>query len=587
MSDPSIELRSAVERWLADFETAVKNGEGVLFSQLFTDEACWRDTVALTWDYRQAHSRDQLQELLLQAAGEAKPRDFTIAEKWPAPGLFGPAEVVEFFFTFQTNAGTGEALVRAIQEPDSTYGFRAFQFHTRITGLHAAEDPETHPAGYGFDRAHPKENWAQYRERVSSFDDREPEVLIVGGGHSGLMLAAHLDKLGISNLVVDKNPRVGDNWRNRYHNLALHTPVQMVQFPYLRYPDHFPTYLSKDKLGDWLETYATTMDLNVWTDSAFLGGSYDEQSRTWTARVDRAGTRRELRPRHVVLATGGVGGKPKLPALPGLDSFAGDVMHSSDFPGGDLYAGKRAVVVGVGTSAHDIAYDLHANGAAVTMVQRNRVAVVSIESANLGYSDYFNGVPDDLVDFRFAADLTLPLFQNALNQYQAMVAELDADLLAGLEKAGMQLEEVTDGRRSWFAKFFENGGGYYLNIGTSDIIADGGIAVVQASDVMTYTSTGLTLADGSTIEADVVVLATGYEDRQTQLVDLFGSDLADRIGPVGRGWDDDGEWRNVWKPTAQPGLWFMLGGIKDGRPNAHQLAHLLAADVLELVPSRV
>lgn len=572
---------------MADLEAALRHRDSELFAQLFTEGACWRDTVVLTWDYRQAHGRGQLQELLWKVADEVKPTDFAIAEEWPAPGIFGPGGVplVEFFFTFETESGSGEAIVRATQGPESPYGFQCHQLHTRIKGLRAIGRPEAHPTGHGFEPAHPKENWAQWRERVSSFADAEPEVLIVGGGHSGLMLAAHLDKLEVTNLIVDKNPRVGDNWRNRYHNLALHTPVQMVQLPYMRYPENFPQYLSKDKLADWLEIYARSLDLNYWTSTEFLGGDFDAGSQTWTVSVERAdGTRRELHPRHVVLATGGVGGKPKIPSLPGLDSFAGDVMHSSSFPSGEQYAGKKAVVVGVGTSAHDIAYDLYVNGAEVTMVQRNPVAVVSIESANLGYSDYFNGVPDNLVDFRFAADLILPLFRKALDQYQGMVAELDGELLSRLEKAGMRLEEVTDGGRSWFAKFFENGGGYYLNIGTSDIIAAGGIKVVQADNIDTYSNRGLELRDGSTIEADVVVMATGYEDRQTQLVDFFGPALAERIGPVGRGFDAEGEWFNVWKPTAQEGLWFMLGGIKDGRPNAHQLAHLLAAEVNNLVP---
>lgn len=575
------------ERWIADFEVAITERDSSRMAELFTDDAGWRDTGAFTWDYRQAYGRDKIEELLWAVADDIKPTAFRLSSQWPSPHEFGPGEtpVVEFFFTFDTAEGRGTAIVRGTQDPASQYGFRAHQWYSRIDTLTGREQPEPHPEGKGFTPAHPRENWSQYRERVASFEDRDPQVLIVGGGHSGMMLAANLDRLGVANLIVDKNPRIGDNWRTRYHNLSLHTPTQMAQLPYLRYPENFPEYLSKDKLGDWLETYARSLDLNYWTSTEFLGGQFDEATQAWTASVRRAdGSERVFQPRHIVLATGGVGGKPKIPALPGIEAFSGEVTHSSGFEAGEDYQGKKAIVVGVGTSAHDIAYDLHVNGADVTMVQRNPVAVVSIESANLGYSDFFNGVPDVLVDFRFAADQIFPMFLSAMDGYQAMVAERDGELLDRLEAAGLRLEDVNDGERSWFMKYFRNGGGYYLNIGTSDLIAEGAIKVVQSEEIETYGPSGAVLADGSTIDADVIVLATGYEDRQTQLVDFFGQDVAERVGPVGRGFDADGEWNNVWKPTVQTGLWFMLGGINNARPHSFQMAHLIAAELDGRIP---
>ena len=106
-------------------------------------------------------------------------------------------------------------------------------------------------------------------------DGDEPTVLIVGGGHAGLSIAARLAQRGIDALIVDRWPRVGDNWRRRYHALRLHNQVYVNHLPYLRYPPDFPVYIPKDQLADWFESYAKAMELNYWTGTEFLGGTYD------------------------------------------------------------------------------------------------------------------------------------------------------------------------------------------------------------------------------------------------------------------------------------------------------------------------
>jgi putative flavoprotein involved in K+ transport len=582
------DLDDKAQRWASDFEIALRGNDAAALGRLFTDDACWRDNVAFTWDNRQAHGRDQVVGMLAAVAEEVQPKSFTLSEHWPAPAVLEPAgaPLVEFFLSFETNGGRGTALVRARPDQSSSHGFQVFLVYSLLDWLHSRPEPVRYPEGHGFDTSRARENWAEHRQRAAAYADREPEVLVVGAGHSGLILAAHLGRLGVDALVVDTFQRIGDNWRNRYHNLSLHTPTHMAQLPYFEFPANFPQYLSKDKFADWLEMYASAMDINCWTETQFLGGEYDEETGTWSVSVRRAdGTTRELRPKHVALATGGVGGKPNRPALPGLETFQGDVLHSSEFAGGERYTGGKAIVVGVGTSAHDIAYELSMNGAAVTMVQRNPVAVVSIDAANLGYSDYFNGTPCELVDFRFSAGMVTPFFVDALHQYQAFVSDFDKGLHDGLRSAGMQLEDVLDGRRSWFMKYFMQGGGYYLDVGASALIAAGDIGLVQTADIERYGPRGAVLRDGTELDADVVVLATGYEDRRTQLVDLFGPDVAERIGPIGRGFDETGEWRNVWKPTAHPGLWFVMGGVNNQRPLAKALALHITAELDGLVPA--
>lgn len=559
-----------------------------LLHTLFQDDSYWRDWVALTWDFRQAWGREEFKNLLWSVVDDIEPSHLRLAEDWPTPTLLaagGVPSLVEIFFTFDTKRGQATGLLRGIPDDASTYGFRGYKLFTRLDSLRGFEVPPPFEPGRGFEPIDESENWLEARERTRAFADRDPQVLIVGGGHSGMMAAAHFERLGVDALIVDKNERVGDNWRKRYHNLALHTPSDMAQMPYLRYPDNFPQYIPKDRLANWFETYAENLDLNFWTSTEFLGGDYDVTTKRWTVTVRRAdGTERVLRPQHLILATGGVGGYPNIPEVPGIENFSGDVMHSSKFTSGEQYAGKNAIVLGVGTSAHDIARDLYDAGAKVTMVQRRPVAVVSIDSANAAYSDFFNGTPDVLVDIRFAADAVLPLLKEALVGYQGAVAEWDHDLHQALEAAGMRIEDPRAGDRSWLLKYYENGGGYYLNIGTSDIIAAGGIGVIQSADVETYAAEGAKLVTGETLAADVVVMATGYQGRHTELARYFGDEVMNRVGPVGRGFDSDGEWTNVWKRTPQPGLWFMLGGINNARPASWPMALMIKAELEGLVP---
>jgi len=217
-------------------------------------------------------------------------------------------------------------------------------------------------------------------------------VLIVGGGQAGLSIAARLKQLQVDTLIVDREQRIGDNWRSRYHALTLHNQVHVNHLPYMPFPPNWPAYIPKDKLAGWFEAYAESMELNCWTATVFEGGIYDRRKRRWSVVLRRAdGTKREMRPRHVVMATG-VSGIPNLPDIPALQNFSGTVLHSSQYDDGEAWKGKNAVVIGTGNSGHDIAQDLHSSGANVTLVQRSSTLITNIEpSAQLAYAMYEEG----------------------------------------------------------------------------------------------------------------------------------------------------------------------------------------------------
>ncbi len=107
----------------------------------------------------------------------------------------------------------------------------------------------------------------------AAYADRDPAVLVVGGGQAGLSAAACLGQLGVDTLIVDRERRVGDNWRNRYHALVLHNQTHVNHLPYMRFPPNWPAYIPKDKIAGWFEAYVDSMELNYWTSTAFEGGS--------------------------------------------------------------------------------------------------------------------------------------------------------------------------------------------------------------------------------------------------------------------------------------------------------------------------
>jgi cation diffusion facilitator CzcD-associated flavoprotein CzcO len=583
-SQSSLETRSA--DWLSSFEDALSRQHKDHLHDLFTDDCHWRDVVAFTWDVHQCHGVENVSEELLLRSAAVQPRSLAIDPGRPAPraGTLGEHGVLEVFFTFETEAGQGRGLICLKSCPESSGGLRGFLLFTRLESLNGVQtkyDGERHP-GLGFEPARPGQTWAEHRADRIDYKDREPEVLVVGGGQAGVCIAALLDNLGVDVLVVDKNERAGDSWRKRYESLALHTPTDMSDFPFIAFPKTFPKYLPKNKFADWIECYVTLMDLNYWTSTEFATAEFDEDTQRWTAQVRCPdGSLRTLRPAHVVVTVGGAGGSPNRPDLLGLEDFSGTVLHSSAFRSAADFEDTRALVVGVGTSAHDISLDLYHHGATVTMLQRGPTSVVDVESANVVFADYFTDMPQDEADQRSSAKYIYPLQLELLKRYTEWTSEANAELLADLERAGMRLDVGEDGT-GWPMKFARYAGGYYLNVGASDVIVSGGIKIRAADTVDHFESAGLRLKDGSLLDLDVVLLATGYENLTADVRRFFGAKVAEKVGPVG-GLGIDGERLNFCKPTAQQQLWFIFGGIIEGRRSASWLALMIKAQLAGLV----
>jgi putative flavoprotein involved in K+ transport len=344
--------------------------------------------------------------------------------------------------------------------------------------------------------------------------------------------------------------------------------VQVNHLPYMLFPPNWPTYIPKDKLANWFEAYVEAMELNFWTETEFERGSYDEQDGRWTVTLRRAGVTRTMHPRHVVLATG-VSGIPNLPDIPGLKNFAGKVVHSSQYDDGENWKGKRAIVIGTGNSGHDIAQDLYSSGTDVTIVQRSPTLIVSIEpSAQLVYSPYNEGTLDD--NDLIATSMPLPLARKSHAMVTEQSKQLDSELLEGLGRVGFKLDFGED-NTGWQFKYLTRGGGYYFNVGCSDLIVKREIALKQFSDIDTFVAAGATMKSGETIPADLIVLATGYKRQEELVRKLFGDEVTRRVGTIW-GFGEEQELRNMYVRTGQPGLWFIAGGLAQCRIGSKYLA---------------
>ena len=406
-------------------------------------------------------------------------------------------------------------------------------------------------------------------------------MLVVGGGQAGLSIAARLTHLGVDTLIVDRWQRIGDNWRKRYHALTLHNQVHVNHLPYMPFPPSWPSYIPKDKLAGWFEAYVEAMELNYWTATELEWATYDERRQRWTALLRRAdGTRREMHPRHVVMATG-VSGIPNLPDMPSLPNFGGTVLHSSQYDDAEPWKGRNVLVVGTGNSGHDVAQDLHSSGAMVTLVQRSPTLIVNIEpGAQLPYALYGEGPLEDC-DL-ITTSIPLALARKSHIRFTRQARKLDQELLDGLERVGFKLDFGVD-ETGWQFKYLTRGGGYYFNVGCSDLIVDGAIGLVQFSDIAEFTADGARMRSGDTLAADLIVLATGYKGQEHLVRKLFGDDVAGRLGPIW-GFGDEQELRNMFTRTAQPGLWFIAGSFAQCRIYSKYLGLQIKACEVGLPP---
>jgi putative flavoprotein involved in K+ transport len=569
-----------VRQWLGRFEEALAAGDSAAASALFLEDSFWRDLVAFTWNIKTVEGPAQVREMLDHALGHVRPRNWhTTEEPSAADG------VTEAWIAFETEVGRGRGHLRLRDG-------RAWTLLTTLHELKGHEEPAgpARPMGAERGASRGRRTWLEQREQEAAElgHTTQPYVVIVGGGQGGIALGARLRQLRVPTIIVERNARPGDSWRKRYKSLALHDPVWYDHLPYIDFPETWPVFSPKDKIADWLEMYTRVMELNYWTSTTAKSARYDEEAGEWIVVVERDGADLTLRPKQLVMATG-MSGKPSVPEIPGMDVFRGDQHHSSQHPGPDAYAGKRAVVIGSNNSAHDICAALWEAGADVTMVQRSSTHIVRSETLmDIGLGALYSeeavatGVTTEKADTIFASLPYRIMHEFQIPLYDQM-RERDREFYERLEQAGFALDWGEDGS-GLFMKYLRRGSGYYIDVGACELVARGDIKL-QRGTVARLTEDAVVMADGTELPADLVVYATGYGSMNGWVADLISQEVADKVGKVwGLGSDttkDPGPWegeqRNMWKPTQQPALWMHGGNLHQSRYYSRYLALQLKA----------
>ncbi|KAJ3794357.1 hypothetical protein GGU11DRAFT_845064 [Lentinula aff. detonsa] len=562
---PNIDSKEIVLKWFSAFATSAETGDVEALIDLFVPESYWRDILALTWDFRTFIGNVRIKQFLKDRLSSSKLRAFKLRDDFlglqqPYPDLVW----IGFLFDFEVgDVGKASGVGRLVPQADGSW-----KAHTIFTNLGELKGS---PEKVGAMRESKMDHglWSAQRHREAAFEDQEPSVLIIGGGQGGLAVAARLKMLDVSTLIIEKNPRVGDNWRNRYKALCLHDPVWCDQLPYFSFPSNWPTF---------------TMELNVWTSCEVTKAARNDPSGTWTVttRHSSDGKERAFKSiKHLVFATGFNGNQPNIPTYPGTESFKGQILHSSQYKMASEFVGKKVVVIGACTSAHDITADIYHEGIDVTMYQRSSTYVMS---AAEGLQVYFgalyheNGPPievADLISASFPNAFSTSNFLHSsmcgsLNTAFSITAIASRELLDGLSKCGFRTNKGIEGTGA-MVLYLTSGSGYYLDTGASQLIVDGKIKLKSDSLLQSFTETGLKFKDGSEITADVVVYATGYGNARSVIRKICGEEIGDQCNDVW-GFDAEGEMRGSWRDMNVPGLWYAMGNFSMDRSHSKYLA---------------
>ncbi|KAJ4357993.1 uncharacterized protein N0V89_002570 [Didymosphaeria variabile] len=575
-----IDAKQVTANWLSQLERSFSERSIDLVSNLFIENCWWRDIVALSWDFSCKQGQEAIRNYLVSAThGLSDIRANTFGGLQPMLVEFGGESWIQSGFTFRTPHGDGKGLLKLMNV--GVGNWKAWTVFTQLEKLDYMKELEKQRAACVPPTSVPAMIGAGHDE------SEDNQVIIVGAAQAGLMLGARLKHMRIKTLLLERNARLGDSWRQRYQSITLHTPSYTDHWAYMKIPETWPRFLVGDEVADFMEHYGQLMGLDIQYNTDVKNVSYDEATRKYTIQSATPEGMRSHSATHLVLATGLFGDEPILPTFPGQDSFEGQIYHSkyhrsaADIP--DTH-NKKVVIIGAATSGHDIAADFVAHGAGkVTMMQRHPIYSISRESwetfmLGLWKMDGLSTEEADIVGNSFP----LAIIRTMSVGLTKMMAEHDKDVHDGLKKAGLALKEGDDGCGLADYQLIK-GGQYYIDQGANEMIIDGRIKIQQCEEgVKKFTEDGLVLADGTKLEADVVVLATGFQKETTTIEKLMGSDILKRLHNKFGQLDEEQERSGWWRSTGLPGFWFMTGSFMYCRQFSLPLALQIAAVELGL-----
>ncbi|KAJ6601257.1 hypothetical protein DFH09DRAFT_1271045 [Mycena vulgaris] len=537
---------------------------------LFHADAFWRDHVSLSWSLRTFHPTsvisDKLTPLIQRA--EIDPSSIVLQEEQVlAIELPNGVSVVRAPFIFRTSNPKAQctAAFKLIRMKNGDV--KVFTVTTAIKALDAMPWQDVLSAS---------------PVALPPMVPKSLDVLVVGGGHGGLSISAYLKALGVNFAMIEKQPAIGDSWAKRYDSATLHTTRVFSGLPFIPFPSDYPQYVPAKLIALYYAKYVQDLQLPAYTARECVSATWDDEQSQWTVTMDGAHGVEVVSARNLLFAVGIGGRLPSIPAFPGKDSFLGESMHSVAYTNAAAWAGKRVAIVGSSTTACDVAHDSARAGADTVMVQRGPTRIYPQAHIASMLTRFWNAeIPVDVGDAMATEDPVV--LQAALTSLvlRKLKDAHDPEYYDSLRRAGFLA--TVDG--SVQQQIYCRGGGHYPDIGACGAIGRGEIKIKSDGKIEGITPTGIAFSDGTTLDVDVIVYATGFEkDSRTSVAPVVGAAQAAALEPVW-GLDAEGEVLGCWRPTGHDHIWFQGGELQTMRYFGKFLALQVAAEVAKVRPA--
>jgi thioredoxin reductase len=328
-------------------------------------------------------------------------------------------------------------------------------------------------------------------------------TIIIGASAAGLASAACLQKAGIDFIILEKHPQLATSWRNHYDRLHLHTSKKTSALPFVNFSDELPQYPARRDVVSYLDNYARELNIQPVYNTEVL--SVKKEGDTWISQTNNG-----VYQSHFVVVATGLTNTPKMPAFNGMETFTGEILHSSKFKNGAAFPGKNVLVVGFGNSACEQAICLHEHSASPSLSVRSAVNVIPRDIFGfpiLEIGKLTSGLPPRLAD-----KINAPLIRMLVGDIKKL----------GLKKSKYgPMEQIQKQKRIPL-----------LDIGTIELIKEGFIKVY--GDILRIEGSTIYFEDNRQQNFDAIILATGYHHNLNSFINVCNNRIDDLNNSINR-----------------------------------------------------
>ncbi|KAG4288489.1 hypothetical protein FPRO06_06141 [Fusarium proliferatum] len=567
--DPSDQATVVVK---AFHDALRENDVQALQDCFFADQAYWKDALAFTYHLRTFYTPSVIVANLVETNEMRGPSMRWNMESAVFVAATPVLQFIDVALSFRTVSPAASCSARIVLLPvESDQGKLEWRIWILSTKL---ENLDVHPED---------ESLLQTPGRnLNGMTEIDTDVFIIGGGNAAAALAARLKTFGVEGIMAERNARVGDNWAKRYDYMKFHVPTSFCDMPYMSYPEELRGLhrLSKDELANHLAQYVASFNLNVITSTTIQSTVYDRS----------------------IQATGVSSQKPYVPTIASAEVYKGINIHSSDYKNARALVEqgvKSVLIIGSANTAFDILGDCHAAGLEPTMVVRSPTYICPFEyicnDVSLGAYN-FDVARGDRMFLMLPSAVEGQLARNLFR----VLASKEPDRYTALRRARFPVLDSTDPKQALFSNLIERAGGHYVDVGGTDIVAQGKASVKAGVEPIAFTESDLQFSDGSSAAADAVIWCTGFADRDIRSVvaEILGGEkhtasdkkilgpreIADRLDETW-GIDAEGEIRGMWKRHLRlDNYWVMGGYTQQHRWHSRTLALQIKAALEGILP---